>query len=207
MAVTGHAKRPLIVSAGLDGFVIVWDPNIANAQGSARDLAQPAPPGPGPRGGLHAARRAGRARRHRRQRRQGPHLGPHRPGEAAERAQVRPGRLPHRGSDRDHRQPGREVRRYAAGREVFIWDILNGKRLYSLPPEHRDSVTSLAFTPQGTLITAAKDRTLKVWKLGTEKAAVDADRRTPLRRWSILSASARTAGGCCSTRTRAASTS
>ena len=60
----------------------------------------------------------------------------------------------------------------AAGREVFIWDILNGKRLYSLPPEHRDSVTSLAFTPQGTLITAGKDRTLKVWKLGTERGAV-----------------------------------
>ena len=47
-----------------------------------------------------------------------------------------------------------------------------GKKLYSLPPEHRDTVTSLAFTPQGTLVTAAKDRTLKVWKLGVNGGAV-----------------------------------
>jgi WD40 repeat protein len=59
----------------------------------------------------------------------------------------------------------------AAGREVFVWSI-DGKLLYTLPPEHRDAVTSLAFTPQCTLITASKDRSLKVWKLGSEKAGV-----------------------------------
>jgi WD40 repeat protein len=60
----------------------------------------------------------------------------------------------------------------AAGREVFVWDLDAGKRLYSLPPEHRDTITSVSFTAQCQLVTAAKDRTLKVWKLGSEKAAV-----------------------------------
>ena len=36
LAVTGHAERPLVVSAGLDGFVLVWDPNLANAQARPR---------------------------------------------------------------------------------------------------------------------------------------------------------------------------
>ncbi|HXD88160.1 MAG TPA: HlyD family efflux transporter periplasmic adaptor subunit [Urbifossiella sp.] len=60
----------------------------------------------------------------------------------------------------------------AAGREVFIWDAAEGKKLYALPPEHRDTVTSLSFTPQCTLVTASKDRSLKVWKLGVDKAGV-----------------------------------
>ena len=48
LAVTGHAKRPLVVSAGLDGFVIVWDPNIANAADQAaisHNLPHPVPAG------------------------------------------------------------------------------------------------------------------------------------------------------------------
>lgn len=60
----------------------------------------------------------------------------------------------------------------AAGRDVFIWDAVEWKKLYALPAEHRDTVTYLQFTPQGTLVTASKDRSLKIWKLGTEKAAV-----------------------------------
>lgn len=60
----------------------------------------------------------------------------------------------------------------AAGRDVFVWDVAEGKKLYALPAEHRDAVTTLHFTPQGTLITAAKDHSLKVWKLGKEAAAV-----------------------------------
>ncbi len=60
----------------------------------------------------------------------------------------------------------------AAGRDVFVWDLAGAKKLYSLPVEHRDNITSLSFTPQDTLVTASKDGTLKVWKLGTERAAV-----------------------------------
>jgi WD40 repeat protein len=60
----------------------------------------------------------------------------------------------------------------AAGRDVFVWDLAAAKKLYALPAEHRDNVTSVGFTPQSTLVTASKDGTLKVWKLGTDKAAV-----------------------------------
>jgi hypothetical protein len=61
----------------------------------------------------------------------------------------------------------------AAGRDVFIWDAVAWGWKYSLPAtEHRDAITSLHFTPQGTLVTASRDRSLKVWKLGAEKAAV-----------------------------------
>jgi WD40 repeat protein len=59
----------------------------------------------------------------------------------------------------------------AAGRDVFVWSA-DGKKLYALPPDHRDTVTTLHFTPQCTLITASKDRTIKIWKLGAEKAGV-----------------------------------
>jgi WD40 repeat protein len=55
---------------------------------------------------------------------------------------------------------------------VFIWNLAAAKKLYALPLEHRDNVTSLSFTPQSTLVTASKDGTLKVWKLGTERAAL-----------------------------------
>jgi len=60
----------------------------------------------------------------------------------------------------------------AAGREVFVWSVDGLKKLYGLPADHRDTVTSLNITPQCTLLTASKDRTLKVWKLGTEQAGL-----------------------------------
>lgn len=60
----------------------------------------------------------------------------------------------------------------AAGRDVFVWDTVAAKKKYALSLEHRDSVTSVSFTPQNTLITASKDGTVKVWKLGDERAAV-----------------------------------
>jgi WD40 repeat protein len=53
-----------------------------------------------------------------------------------------------------------------------MWDLASGKKLYTLPGEHRDNITAVSFTPQATLVTASKDGTLKVWKLGAEKAAV-----------------------------------
>ena len=60
----------------------------------------------------------------------------------------------------------------AAGRDVFVWDTAAAKKKYALSLEHRDSVTSVSFTPQNTLITVSKDGTVKVWKLGDERAAV-----------------------------------
>ena len=54
----------------------------------------------------------------------------------------------------------------ASGRDVYIWDIAARKKLYSLPVEHKDDVTSLRFTPQCTLLTVARDKTLRIWNLG-----------------------------------------
>jgi WD40 repeat protein len=59
-----------------------------------------------------------------------------------------------------------------AGRDVFVWDMASARKLYALAAEHRDNVTAVSFTPQNTLVTASKDGTIKVWKLGTERAAV-----------------------------------
>ena len=55
---------------------------------------------------------------------------------------------------------------------MFVWDAAEGKKLYALPAEHRDTITTVHFTPQATLVTAAKDRTVKLWKLGAEKAGL-----------------------------------
>lgn len=60
----------------------------------------------------------------------------------------------------------------AAGRDVTVWNTADGTKRYALPADHRDAVTYLHFTPQATLVTASKDRTLKVWKLGAEKAGL-----------------------------------
>ncbi|MFM8274992.1 MAG: HlyD family efflux transporter periplasmic adaptor subunit [Gemmata sp.] len=60
----------------------------------------------------------------------------------------------------------------AAGRDVFMWDLAGAKKKYALPAEHKDSVTAVSFTPQNTLVTASRDGTVKVWKLGTAGAAV-----------------------------------
>ena len=172
VAVTGHADRPLVVSAGLDGFVIVWDPNVANVKNRpaiSHNLPHPVPARavactpPGAKEILAVT---------------GGNDGKVRIWDLGDPAKLptTPKHVP----DDFHTSavtaiavsPDGKYAASAAGREVFIWDILAGKKLYSFPPEHRDSVTSLVFTPQGTLVTASKDRTIKVWKLGTERAAV-----------------------------------
>ncbi len=61
----------------------------------------------------------------------------------------------------------------AAGREVFVWNVADGKKIYSLSGELKDAVTSVRFTPQSTLVTASRDRALRVWKLGETGASVE----------------------------------
>jgi WD40 repeat protein len=172
IAVTGHGKRPLVVSASLDGSVIIWDPNLANEAGGL--LATHALPHPV---GVRA-------------------VGCTPPGAAsnlvvtgAEDGKLRiwdvtnPAKLPktpRSEPDNTHASgihaiaisPNGKYAATAAGREVFIWDLDAGKKLYAIPPEHRDTVTSVSFTPQAQLVTAAKDGTVKVWKVGATKAAV-----------------------------------
>ena len=51
----------------------------------------------------------------------------------------------------------------AAGREVFIWDVAAKKLKYALPSEHRDAVTTVAFTPQCKLVTVSRDRAIRTY--------------------------------------------
>ncbi len=60
----------------------------------------------------------------------------------------------------------------AAGREVIVWDTETRKKKYSLPMEHRDDVKHLRFTQQATLITVCRDKTIRVWNLGTDGASL-----------------------------------
>lgn len=60
----------------------------------------------------------------------------------------------------------------AAGREVIVWDTETRKKKYTLPMEHRDDVKHLRFTQQATLISVCRDKTVRVWNLGTDGASL-----------------------------------
>jgi len=69
---------------------------------------------------------------------------------------------------------------------IKLWDVATGNLLYRIPgengaPGHRDSVTSLHFTPQGELISASPDHTVRFWKL----SSVSAEESETLQRRSI----------------------
>ncbi len=49
---------------------------------------------------------------------------------------------------------------------ICLWDTNTGKLLYRLSVCHRGPITSLQFTPQGTLVSAGQDNTLRIWSLG-----------------------------------------
>jgi WD40 repeat protein len=172
VAVTGHPTQPLVVSAGLDGSALVWDPNLSGAKN--RPVAPhnlPHPVGvrsvactpPGIKSVLAVT---------------GADDGRVRVWDLANPANLP--KAPAREPAAKHSSsvtavavsPDGRFAATAASREVFIWDLDAGKKLYALPDSHRDGITSLSFTPQALLVTASKDRTLKIWRLGSERAAV-----------------------------------
>ncbi len=63
----------------------------------------------------------------------------------------------------------------AAGREIFLWDVAARKKKYALPVEHLDDITALRFTPQCTLLTVARDKTARIYTVGTDAAALAPD--------------------------------
>ena len=164
IAVTAHDGRPLIVSTGADGQALVWD---AVKDATAQGLPHPVP--------VRSVACSPLAR-------------PARVVTGGDDGKVRvwdltnPDKLPTSPAAEPtdtHASavvaiafsPDGQHFATAAGREVFVWSA-EGKKLYALPAEHRDTVTSLSFTPQCWLVTASKDQTIKVWKLGAEKAGV-----------------------------------
>lgn len=172
IAVTGTAAQPLVVSAGLDGSALVWDPNLKDEAGRApapTNLPHPVPvrcvacTPPGVKAVLAVT---------------GGDDGKVRIWDVSNPAKL-PAAPPREPADAHGSSvtfvavsPDGKYAATAAGREVFIWDLDAGKKLYALADSHRDGITSLAFTPQAQLVTASKDRTLKVWRVGAEKAHV-----------------------------------
>jgi WD40 repeat protein len=177
LAVTPHPGRPLVISTSADGAA-VWDPNLSGEKNrplNAHHLPHEV-----------AVRSVA--------------VGPYKQGRGsgsvlavtgADDGKVRvwelgdPAKLPSApkftSNEADTHtsavvavafSPDGEFFASAAGREVFIWNAAEGKKRYTLPAEHRDTVTSLQFTPQSHLVTVSKDRTVKLWKLGADKAAV-----------------------------------
>jgi WD40 repeat protein/biotin carboxyl carrier protein len=57
-----------------------------------------------------------------------------------------------------------------AENKIRLWDAGSGDLIYLFPVGHRGAITSLQFTPDGRLVSAATDKTLRVWQVGAEKA-------------------------------------
>lgn len=166
VAVTAHPGRPMIVSGGEDATALVWD-----AFKTRQSHRLPNPTGVG----IHSiATTSAKAKRH---------LVATGGGDGKVRLWdlSNPDRLPAepmKTLDGGHTaavealafSPDGRYLASAAGRDVFIWDA-DGNRLYALPGEFRDLVTEIAFTPQATLVTIARDRSIRVWNLGDKGAS------------------------------------
>lgn len=165
VAVTGH-PNPLVVSGGLDGAALVWDPfgtkqwyRLPHPAG-VRSVAA-APPGDKVRPWVVTGGDDGKVRLWDLSDAAKP---PKEPAvfEESHAAAVTACAF----------SPDGRFLATAAGRDVFVWDVANRKKLYALPAEHRDAVTTVRFTPQATLVTASRDKSVRVWKLGDQGAAV-----------------------------------
>ncbi len=167
VAVTGHKGRPMVVSGGLDGNALVWD--LTDTKLTHR---LPHPAGVGVRSvactGSAAAKQlavtGGDDGKIRVWDLSNPKQLPKEPlfvFEDTHAAAVTTATL----------SPNGQYLATAAGREVFVWDIAGRKKLYALPADHKDAVTSLRFTPQCTLVSVARDRFIRTWSIREKGAA------------------------------------
>jgi WD40 repeat protein len=59
-------------------------------------------------------------------------------------------------------------------RAIHMYETTTGKRKYTFPTrEHHSPVTSLSFTPQGRVVSAGREPSVRVWQVGTEGAKVE----------------------------------
>ncbi|MDY3553538.1 HlyD family efflux transporter periplasmic adaptor subunit [Gemmata sp. JC717] len=174
VTVTAHPDGPLVVSVGADGAALVWDPPLASK--NANTTVSVPHNLPHPVGVKSVATAAAAARTVLVI--TGGDDGKVRVWDVTNRKQLPA--APKVVAEDAHTSPVQAITvspdgKYfatAAGRDVFVWDLTTVKKMYALPLEHRDSVTAINFTPQCTLVTASKDNTLKVWKVGDKGAAV-----------------------------------
>src|SRR5262249_26609361 len=52
-------------------------------------------------------------------------------------------------------------------RDIALWDTASGQLKYHMPG-HSGAVTSVSYTPSAQLVSAGRDKTLRVWSLGDE---------------------------------------
>jgi WD40 repeat protein len=167
LAVTAHPGRPMVVSGGLDGSVLIWD-----LTGTKQFFRLPMPAGvavrsvacTGKGSKAHLVAAGGDDGKVRVWDVSNPDKLPTQPPAAF--ADAHAAAVTAVGFSPD----GRHLAT-AAGRDVYVWDVAAKARKYALPAEHKDAVTAVRFTPQCTLLTAARDRSLRVWKLGEQGAA------------------------------------
>ena len=59
-------------------------------------------------------------------------------------------------------------------RAIHMYDVASGKRKYTFPTrEHHSQITSLSFTPQGRVVSAGKEPSVRVWQVGQDGAKVE----------------------------------
>jgi WD domain, G-beta repeat len=59
-------------------------------------------------------------------------------------------------------------------RGIYMYDVTAGKRMYTFPArEHHSPITALHFTPQGRVVSAGKEPSIRVWVVGKDGARVE----------------------------------
>jgi hypothetical protein len=59
-------------------------------------------------------------------------------------------------------------------RAIYMYETATGKRKYTFPTrEHHSPVTSLSFTPEGRVVSVGKEPSVRVWLVGQEGAKVE----------------------------------
>lgn len=61
----------------------------------------------------------------------------------------------------------------ADAKDIFLWDVATGELKYKFAPFHKGPITYIQFTPQGMLVSEARDRSMAIWKLGQSGAMVE----------------------------------
>lgn len=167
VAVTAHPGRPMIVSGGMDAAALVWD--VTSTKQSHR-LANPLGVGV-----KSVAATGAKAKGHF-------------VAVGGDDGKIRiwditnPDKLPKEPSalfEDSHAgavtamaySPDGKYLATASGRDVFLWNVAEKKKMYALPSDHRSGVTTLRFTPQATLVTVSQDKSIRTWKLGDKAAA------------------------------------